>query len=82
MNRYVFDIKKITGSFIQNIIKPNYIMAANEFWAYKCFINNLKKVLKKMNDATVRIISDYTPKPKKMLQHSNTAITTLALQEK
>jgi hypothetical protein len=38
--------------------------------------------LKKMNDATVRIISDYTPKPKKMLQHSNTAITTLALQEK
>jgi|688.fasta_scaffold293557_2 hypothetical protein len=42
----------------------------------------LKKVLKKMNDATVRIISDYTPKPQKKLQHSNTTTTSLALKEK
>ena len=40
----------------------------------------LKDILRKMNEDTVKIISDYTPRAKKQ-QHHRTATTILAVNE-
>lgn len=40
----------------------------------------LKDILRKMNEDTVKIISDYTPRAKKQ-QHHRTATTILAVYE-
>lgn len=42
----------------------------------------LKEMLKKMNDDTVKIISDYTPRAKKVQHHQRTATAILAVNER
>lgn len=42
----------------------------------------LKEILRKMNDDTVKIIADYTPRAKKVQHHHRTATSILAVKER
>lgn len=42
----------------------------------------LKDILRKMNDDTVRIIADYTPRARKVQHHHRTATSILAVKDK